>query len=356
MNNENASDFQMLLDQIFEDYQVYPVRNANIVQGLIHSNYSYHREQLDSILKQLPGSHFYEEDSGQPALTLFIPTEKPKPHPWALHIGLFIATLFTTTFVGAYNQGVDPISGLSSFFQGLPFSLSILAIIVSHEMGHYVYAKKHGLDATLPFFIPFPTFIGTLGAFIKIRSLIHNRKILMDVGASGPIVGFIVTIPITIYGLSLSTIKLIPTDGQSVMYLGTSILFDWLSNIFAGVPSEGYDVFLHPIAFAGWFGFLLTSLNLLPIGQLDGGHIIYALLGKWQKYLAVILFLSLIVFDYPWPTILLWLALILFLVKIKHPPLFNEKIELDPARKVTGWISVIIFILTFTPSPIQIQF
>ena len=208
---------------------------------------------------------------------------KPK---FKISILLFVATLATTMIAGAIQQGVNPIETPFQIVKGMPFALTLIFILLSHELGHYIMSKKHNINVTLPYFIPAPSFIGTFGAFIKMKSPLLDRKTLLDVGASGPLVGTIVSIPFLIIGLKLSEVRIATEPGGAA--LGSSILFSLLAKLTLGSLPESYDIILHPIGFAGWIGLLVTSLNLLPVGQLDGGHVAYAILGEKHKRLSMI--------------------------------------------------------------------
>ncbi len=274
------------------------------------------------------------------------PEEKQKT---ALNIILFIVTIATTILAGALQEGVNPLENPGEIPKGIPFSFALMGILVAHELGHYLMAKKHGLNVTLPYFIPAPSFIGTFGAFIRIRSAVRDRRMLLDVGAAGPMVGAIVSIPFLILGLHLSEVKII--QGEMGANLGSSLLLSFLSWAVIGPLPEGYDVVLHPVGFAGWIGLLVTSLNLLPIGQLDGGHVAYALLGEKQNKISVVVFIAILAIGIlGWPGWLLW-ALLLALMGFRHPPLVDWWVPLDRRRTIIGWLAVAIFFLTFTPVP-----
>ena len=272
--------------------------------------------------------------------------EKPR---LALNIILFILTMGTTILAGALQEGVNPIKNPEQIFKGIPFSFSLMGILLAHELGHYLIAKKHGLNVTLPYFIPAPSFIGTFGAFIKMRSPVRNRQMLLDVGAAGPLVGVVVSIPFLILGFHLSEVKIV--QGQMGTTLGSSLLLSLISWLVVGPVPEGYDILIHPVGFAGWIGLLVTSLNLLPIGQLDGGHVAYALLGERQNKISKYVFLGLIGLGiFGWQGWLFW-GVILFILGFRHPPPLEEWVPLDRKRKVIGWLAVAIFILTFIPVP-----
>ncbi|MBI5967372.1 MAG: site-2 protease family protein [Deltaproteobacteria bacterium] len=266
-----------------------------------------------------------------------------------VNIILFVLTLATTVVAGAIQEGVNPLKNPEQIFKGIPFSFTLMGILLAHELGHYLIAKKHGLSVTLPYFIPAPSFIGTFGAFIKMRSPVRDRRMLLDVGAAGPLVGVAVSIPFLILGLRLSEAKLI--QGQMGTTLGSSLLLSLISWLVVGPLPDGYDIVIHPVGFAGWIGLLVTSLNLMPIGQLDGGHVAYALWGERQNKISKIFFLGLLGLGVlGWQGWLFW-SLLLFLMGFRHPPPLDWWVPLDPKRKVIGWLTMAIFILTFIPVP-----
>lgn len=293
----------------------------------------------------------------------------PVRHRWWLHIVLLLLTLLTTTVVGAgmaasFEQATpidferdlygyvrmwdDP----SFLLDGLPFSLTLLAILLAHEFGHYCTARYYGIQATLPFFLPAPTLIGTLGAFIRIRSMIPTRRILFDIGIAGPLAGFAALLLPLVAGVSLS--KVVPgIAAHSELEFGAPLilqLFQWIQ--FPGAPPD--DIYLHPVARAAWVGLLATALNLLPIGQLDGGHIVYAFLGERTKYLsalfiAVVMALGAFV-AWSW---LVW-GLLLLLFGLRHPSIVDP----FPLGRKRAWLAcgaAIIFVLSFTPSPVRFR-
>lgn len=266
---------------------------------------------------------------------------------------LFVLTLISTLAVGALHEGVNIFNEPLKLYRGIPFSFALLFILLAHELSHYMASRKHKVDATLPYFLPAPTLFGTLGAFIKMKSPITTRNALMDIGASGPIAGFVIAVIATIIGLLFS--KVMPSENvEGVIKLGDSLLFTLLTKLTIGSIPENHDVFLHPVAFAGWIGFFVTSLNLIPVGQLDGGHIVYALIGKKHETLSKIL-IGIMIFlgIFLWEGWLVW-AVLLFIMGFKHPPIIYSEVPLDPVRKKIGWTALIIFILTITPVPIVI--
>lgn len=273
-----------------------------------------------------------------------------------LNVILFIATFITTTLAGTLMEAAPTASFFSQIHKGLPFSITLLMILLFHEFGHYFMARKHHVDATLPYFIPAPSIIGTFGAVIKMRSPLRSKRALLDIGAAGPLAGVLIAIPATLIGLHLSEVRFV-TGTQGGISLGSSLLFSLLSWLSLGPVPENYDIFLHPVAFAGWIGMLVTMLNLLPIGQLDGGHIAYAVLGKRIHQLSayIILPVLLVLGFIAWQGWLIWCALLFFVMGTKHPPTMDEYSSLDQKRKIIGWIALVLFVLTFTPSPFHIN-
>ena len=273
-----------------------------------------------------------------------------KQIPW-VNIILFVLTIISTLSAGALMNQVNPLSNPLQIYKGASFAIPLLLILLFHEFGHYIESSRNGIKVSLPYFIPGPTLFGTFGAVIRSKSPFKNRKDLLDVGATGPIAGFIVAVIVVVLGLSHSrVVPVVPGEGLT---LGDSLIFKLLSWIVLKNIPEGQTVILSPTAFAGWAGILVTMLNLLPIGQLDGGHIIYALLGKAQRRIALVATLALIPLGFfLWQGWFVWVVLVL-LIKIGHPPTLNDDLPLDNRRKVIGWMAMLIFVLSFTPVPIK---
>ena len=276
--------------------------------------------------------------------------------PWAnrilrsdrpiINVILFLLTCMSTFFNGYLpNESVE---------HGLWYGGGIVSILLFHEMGHYLMCVRYRIQATLPFFIPFPMSpFGTMGAVIRMDSRMENRRILFDVGVAGPLAGLVVTIPAIYFGLTMSHVQMIPGLGEG-WALGDSLLFGWLSQLVFGELPPGYDVMLHPLAYAGWAGLFVTALNLLPIGQLDGGHVLYGLLGeRGQKIYPVTMacFALICIFQYAG-----WVLLILLLLWFgyRHPPTLDTEIPLDFKRKLIAYGTFLIFLVSFTPVPFKI--
>ena len=287
-------------------------------------------------------------------VTLFIEENKVVltiPKIPRINVILFLITILSTLFAGAMMEGADIYNFPFELFKGIPFSITLMLILGTHDFGHYYYAQKHGVDATLPYFIPAPTLIGTFGAFIKINSPIRKKNALLHIGAAGPIAGFIVAVPALIIGLTQSTVITLDETFEGLR-LGDSLLMVGLTGIIFPGLGPNQDILLHSVAFAGWIGLLVTMLNLLPIGQLDGGHIAYAMLGEKYDKVAITALLSLIPLSYFTLNWLIWGALILILMRtVKHPPVMNIHEPLSYKDKKIGYMCLAIFILCFIPAP-----
>jgi len=285
---------------------------------------------------------------------------------WWLHWLLFVLTFVSTTVVGALTWGgisEDNIHlGLFGLLTdahflsvGLQFSVPLLIILTCHELGHYVAARRHGLRATPPYFIPFPVpflGIGTLGAVIRIKDAIRDKRQLLDVGAAGPIAGFIALVPFLAYGIAASSIGAAPAGGTYLEF-AEPLIYRLLES--AVRPDLGGDanLWLHPTGVAAWFGILVTLLNLLPFSQLDGGHITYALFGAWHRRLAWPLVGVLAALGFLWPGWWLWVVIVV-VMRPQHPRIWDEARPLDPKRRLVAWIAIAIFVLCFMATPIRV--
>ncbi len=277
-----------------------------------------------------------------------------------INVLLLLATILTTTFAGAGLAGVNIISAwrlalnsgqvlplLSALGTGASFAATLLLILGVHEMGHYIAARLHNVHVTLPYFIPVPFGLGTFGAFIQLKSPVESRKSLFDVGLAGPVAGFLVALPLMIIGLLAS--QVVPAVGVGGR-LGQSILLRWLIDLIQP-HAAGYAVALNPVAIAAWFGMLVTGFNLLPMGQLDGGHVAYSVLGKAARPLAYLTFGGLILAGFTlWPGWWTW-AFLAFITGLRHAEPLNDITPLDPARKFVGLLTLIWFFLIITPKP-----
>jgi len=332
------------------------------------------------------------------------------PQRWWLHIVLFVLTFITTTVAGVLWTYPDVAFDLEYLSLGLPYSVAVLFILTVHEFGHYVAARAHRVDTTLPYYIPFPTFppfhliflnFGTFGAIIRTRSIVPSRKAIFDIGVAGPIAGFLATVLILIYGFQnlpaqdylltihpdydFATNTIRGSEGLGLAF-GNTLLYAGLQALFATpgayVPPLS-EVYHYPFLCAGWFGMFVTALNLIPLGQFDGGHTIYAMFGEAHKRIARVTFYSLLALSAPsisdsvlrvllswatgedqgqiipfaeyfWSAWFVWALIALYVVKLYHPPVPDEH-PLDPRRRIIGWLTLVIFVLTFSPNPIIVS-
>ncbi|HEY9166318.1 MAG TPA: site-2 protease family protein [Candidatus Kryptonia bacterium] len=307
-----------------------------------------------------------------------------------LHVGLFLITLFTTTLAGVQWVGKDAFD-LRNFESGLAYSLSLLLVLGTHEFGHYFLARRHKVKATLPYFIPFPAIpgllnFGTLGAVIRTKTPVPSRKAMFDIGVAGPIAGFIVSIAVLIFGFThlpsreyliaihpnynFATNTVPGSDGIPLAF-GNTILFKLLQLAFTNPHSEFVppmsEIYHYPFLCVGWFGLFVTAMNLLPVGQLDGGHLIYGMFGKSHKKIARIFFAIILAIglagllplagiqtDFGWIGWILWCIILFFVIKLDHPPVMDAS-PLDTKRKIIGWLTIVIFIVSFSPTPFAVQ-
>jgi membrane-associated protease RseP (regulator of RpoE activity) len=311
-------------------------------------------------IRPTPGYAAFARDYVPPA-----PEPEVRRQPIVRHLVLFAATLLMTTFVGTahyygfqadFSAEVPRLSGWTVYLNGLWYSLAILGILGAHEMGHYVACRYYRVDASLPYFLPAPFLLtGTLGAFIRIRQPIPNKRELFDIGIAGPIAGFLVAVPVLLLGVSLSHVVRIPPGFQG-LELGEPLLLKALMWLNFGSPPDGFSVNLHPTAFAGWFGLLATALNLFPLGQLDGGHISYAVLGRRSTQVTYGTLICLVGLSFVSSSWIVWTVLtagMLFAFGPRHPRTYDEDMPLDTGRRWLAAFAVLMFVLCFTPAPIS---
>jgi Zn-dependent protease len=271
-----------------------------------------------------------------------------------LHIALFLLTFASAATTNALLNGFNVFSEPVAILAGVPYAAALMAILLFHESGHYILARLHRVDASLPFFIPapYPFFIGTFGAFIRMRTMPRDRRALFDVGAAGPWGGMLIALPVLAVGLSLSEVRpLSPADAAGGT-LGESLLFTLLVKLVLGVSNADVMIELHPIALAGWVGLLVTALNLMPAGQLDGGHVVYAALGpRWHRRISLAMMAVLLALGLGGnPSWLVWAAL-LAVLGTRHPPLLDDTTPLDPRRLWGAAATALLFVVTFMPRP-----
>jgi len=295
------------------------------------------------------------------------------------HAILFLLTVLTTMMVGAQNEGFyfDRVleNPLLLITVGWKYAFAILAILTAHEMGHYIAARMHGINVSLPFYIPVPLpyffHLGTMGAFIRIRAMIPNRKVLMDIAVAGPIAGFIVSLLFLIYGYAtqpgldaiiahVETIHPFDPDAEGLK-LGNSLLFYLFNDVWGKGLIPMSEVYHFPFIFSGWIGLFITALNLIPIGQLDGGHVVYSLFGAKARYInygafTLLILLTIWIWFERGSNAMIWIPwiFILLLIGLVHPPTMDNSVPLDKSRRIWGWLCIFIFIICLTPIPFMI--
>lgn len=316
-------------------------------------------DKLEHTLIQLGVHAYFDHHEERDHITIIKGRFDPKPRPWWPNALLLFLTLLSLLLVGASIQaGIDDqeLNSLADLqlWKGLPYALSMILILGAHELGHYFAARHHKVSVTLPYFIPMPlTLFGTLGAFIQLREPMRNRRQLFDVGVAGPLAGLFFAIPILFIGLATSNVETIPTDIDT-MREGNSLFYAAAKYTIFGqlLPDGNEDVFINQLAQAGWTGLFITALNLIPLGQLDGGHVLYSLFGNRARKLywpMLGLFAILAMINSAW---ILWTVLLFFFGRMHAKPL-EDITPLDSRRRLIGYLALIILVLTFTPNPIQ---
>ncbi len=257
---------------------------------------------------------------------------------WILPVALFVVTFALVTLI-----------------QGPIFAATLLTILLAHESGHFFMCRKYGVRASFPIFIPAPTILGTMGAVIAMRSPIPSRKALFDIGVAGPLAGLVLAVPAIAIGLFFSELKPVSDDSMRV-FLGEPLLFRWVSAKIVGPIPAGYDIFLHPVAFAGWAVLIITAINLFPVGQLDGGHLAYALFGRRARFISWVFVAVLVYLGIRYqPSWFIFAALIL-LIAWRHPPPLDDATPIDLPRKGIAFVVFVLFLLSFTPVPFELRF
>jgi membrane-associated protease RseP (regulator of RpoE activity) len=344
-------------------------------------------DQLADSLKSYGLTPLFRLEQGEQVIYIIESPPKQKPsNPW-VNIILFVLTVFSVMFAGATPEGPIPndawgqlLALLRGIFSGWPFALSLLSILLAHEFGHYLMSRHHKTPATLPYFIPFPLPpLGTMGAAILMKGIPKNKRILFDIGVAGPLAGMVIAIPVLFLGLSMSNLGSVDPmpggfiEGNSLIYLlakyivfgkflpepasfgGMSPFLYWLRYFFTGHPSPlgGMDVFISPVALAGWAGLLVTALNLIPAGTLDGGHVVHALFGDRASKAFPFIIVLLGVLGFFWNGWWLWALLLFWLGRVKGETL-DQITQLDPRRRAVAIFVILLFVLVFTPVPFSL--
>lgn len=345
-------------------------------------------DQLAEALRPYQITPLFRQEKGQHIIYLAPSRAEPRPARPIVNLLLFLLTVLSVMFAGAQMTELpptalnSPAALLKALLAGWPFAASLLGILLAHEFGHYLMSRYHNTPATLPYFIPFPfSPLGTMGAAILMQGTPKNKRILFDIGVAGPLAGMVIAIPVLFFGLSISSVQPITTangtimmEGNSLLYLaakfivfgkllpapphipnGLPLVLYWIRYFFTGrpLPLGGLDVIISPVAFAGWAGLLVTALNLLPAGTLDGGHVIYALLGDRAGRVFPYILGALLLLGMFWNGWWVWAVLLLWLGRVQAQPL-DQITPLDPGRRLVAALVALIFVLTFSPVPFSV--
>jgi membrane-associated protease RseP (regulator of RpoE activity) len=340
---------------------VFAIQDSQSVDGMVRfrGRLLVEPETAMSILAPRVGPYGYVPMIRSPEEITFIRLRSASGGPsaawkgWPLNAALFLATLLTTLFVGALMEGGQPLSDPRALLQGAPFSASLLLILGFHELGHYLTARAYGVQVSLPYFVPLPLPpMGTMGAIIRMRSPIPNRKVLFDIGIAGPLLGLVFAVPVLIIGLMLSPVQ---SPSGAVLQEGNSLAYLFLKWLVKGPIPDGFDVILHPMALAGWLGFFVTALNLMPLSQLDGGHIAYAVMGRGHRKIVWLFLTALgaLFLVTHWQGWLVWVALAIGL-GLRHPPPLDDLTPLDPPRRLLAAVALLLLVVLITPLPFAV--
>lgn len=343
-------------------------------------------DQLAEALQPYDVTPLFRLDEGRQTVLLVQGTVHPRPSKVWVNILLFALTVLSVLFAGVATSYTGPMPNdflgqiwayISHIWSGWPFAVSLLAILLAHEFGHYFVGRARGAAVTLPYFIPFPLSpIGTMGAFIQMKSIPRNKRALFDLAVAGPLAGMVVAIPVLLYGLAHSTLGRVTAfpgsfaEGNSIFYLlakfvvfgkllptagnlsGLPLLYHWITYFFIGSPSPvgTTDVLINQVAWAGWVGLLVTFLNLIPAGQLDGGHVIYTVFGRQVNRIVPFILVITVILGFFWSGWWLW-AFLIFLLGRSHAEPLDQITQLDSGRKAVALLILVIFLLVFTPIP-----
>lgn len=370
---------------LLEEYTLQALPVDNLLRGTLRPGLDPSSPEIRQALQGWRGEAYLHHEGDVTEVVLIHPREGEPAHRLWLHGLLFALTLLTTLAAGAMMQGLDPFATrvmelgtvtlpiptrlrVGMLAAGIPFALPFLGVLTMHEMGHFIAARRHRIRTSLPYFIPFPPYlsiIGTLGAFIRLKGATVRRSSLFDVGAAGPIVSFFLSLPLLAVGLVLS--EAVPGPAETAtpffvrflgfrVWLGDGALVHLFAEVLGPVSPGVVPIHLHPLAVAGWLGLFVTTLNLLPLGQLDGGHILHAVFGEHQSTAARVFLLALIPMGFVWWGWWAWAVLVAFLHRgrLHHPGVAQPGPGVGSARTYLGWFLILVFFLTFVPVPIRV--
>lgn len=370
---------------LLDEYRLTTLPGDTVLRGTLREGLAVHSPEVREALEAWPAqAHLSADADGVEVVLVYQLKEERRPR-LGIHLALFLVTVVTTLGSGALMAGADPFrtrileigelylpypSGLNvaRLWLGVSFAAPFLGVLLAHEMSHFWAARRHGVRASLPYFIPFPPYfsvIGSLGAFIRLKGPTVRRSTLFDIGASGPVASFVVSIPLLVVGLvrseatvgpaSLATPFAIRFAGESV-WLGNGVATHVLASVFGPAPVGETLIHLHPLALAGWLGLFVTALNLLPLGQLDGGHVLYAMSPRRHALYARIFMMALLPMGYLWWGWWAWAVLVLVLHRgrVAHPRVMQPGPGIGRSRGALGWLLIATFLLTLVPVPIRL--
>jgi Zn-dependent protease len=370
---------------LLDEYRLTSLPCDTVLEGTLLPGLTAASPEVTEALEKWPAPAYLHE-TGQGTHLVLVYQIKDERRSWPLvQMGLFAATVVTTLGAGALMAGLDPFrtavlsvgrvdlpypSGLEwrKLFVGAPFAIPFLGVLLAHEMGHYVAARVHRVRATLPYFLPFPPYfsvIGTLGAFIRLKGPTVRRSVLFDVGAAGPFASLTISVPLLAFGFGLSETVAGPASlgtpfviefFDQRVWLGNGLGTHVLATLFGPGPVGDALILLHPLALVGWLGLFVTTLNLLPLGQLDGGHVLYALKPGRHVLAARGFLLVLVPLGFVWWGWWAWAIVVLFLHRgrVRHPSVIQREPDIGPVRGVLAWALIVMFFLTFVPVPIRL--
>lgn len=351
-----GEEFAALVDFAVDVRRAYVKGGIPIVEGTLRDEPARAFGTLERLLSPRRMTPLVEDRGADGVRVIGLPQavdrELRRRSPVAINLGLFLATVATTVWAGALHQGVNLLRDPGQFMAGVPYAAALLAILGVHEFGHYVAARRHGVDVTLPYFIPVPMGLGTFGAFIQIKSLIRSRRAVFDIGIAGPLAGLVVALPALYFGLR-GTAPLAEGGQAMGVHAGSSLLLALVYQLANGGELGTAVVRLSPVAFAGWIGLFITALNLMPVGQLDGGHIAYGLFGQRRaRQVGLAAFLVMAGLGlFVWPGLLTWALLIALIAGFSHMPALDDVTAPDGKRFALGAVALAILILTLVPLP-----
>lgn len=351
-----SEDFAALVAPVVDVRRAYAEAGVPIVEGRLREQPSRAFASLERLLAPRRLTPLVEDQGRQGVRVIALPQavdrELRSRSSVGINVVLFLATIATTVWAGALHQGVNLLRDPGQFMAGVPYAAALLAILGVHEFGHYFVARWHGVNVTLPYFVPVPMGLGTFGAFIQIKSLIKSRRAVFDIGIAGPLAGLVVALPALYFGLrgTLPVAEGAPTMG---VHAGSSLLLALIYQLANGGELGSAVVRLSPVAFAGWIGLFITALNLMPVGQLDGGHIAYGLFGQRRaRQIGIGAFLAMLGLGlFLWPGLLTWALLIALIAGFSHMPALDDVTPPDGKRFALGAVALAVLVLTVVPLP-----